>query len=148
MLELYIIKVFEKLLLIPFENVLFAFGLSKLIFLWGPYNKEHTTRLVYLCTCTCHNDIGRASHRPAFRESMFIDMHDIDSVDESTLCLLYTGINVHVVELSILYVKTQVDKTMIILFVVLHVKRLQVFNLPKTKLKTEILVLHLKSIYL
>ena len=58
--------------------------------------------------------MGRASHRPAFRESVFIDMHDIDSADESTLCLLYTGINVHVVELSILYVKIQVDNTMII----------------------------------
>ena len=66
---------------------------------------------------------------------MFIDMHDIDSVDESTLCLLYMGINIHVVELSILYVKTQVDSKMIILFVVLHVKRLQGCNLHKTKLK-------------
>ena len=47
---------------------------------------------------------------------MFIDIHDIDLADESTLCLLYTGMNVHVVELSILYVKTQVDSTMIILF--------------------------------
>ena len=86
--------------------------------------------------------MGRASHRPAFWEAMFIYMHDIDSADESTLCLLYTGINIHVVELSILYVKTQVDNTIIILLVVLHVKRLQGCNLPKTKLKTEILVLH------
>ena len=86
--------------------------------------------------------MGRASNRPALLESMFIDMHDIDSADESTVCLLYTGINIHVVELSILYVKTQVDNTMIILFVVLRVKRLQGCNLPKTKLKTEILVLY------
>ena len=86
--------------------------------------------------------MGRASHRPAFWEAMFIDMHDIDPADKSILCLLYTGINIHVVELSILYVKTQVDNTMIILFVVLHVKRWQGCNLPKTKLKTEILVLH------
>ena len=85
--------------------------------------------------------MGRASNRPAFREPMFIDMHDIDSGDESTLRLLYTGIHIHVVELSILYVKTQVDNTTIILFVVLRVKRLQGCNLPKTKLKTEILVL-------
>ena len=86
--------------------------------------------------------MGRASHKPAFREAMFINIRDMDSADESILCLLYTGINIHVVELSILYVKTQVDNTMIILFVVLHVKRLQGCNLPKTKLKTEILVLH------
>ena len=90
----------------------------------------------------CHNYVGRASHRPAFRESMFIDLHDTDSADKSTLRLLYTGINIHVVELSILYVKTQVDNTMIILFVVFRVKRLQGCNLPKTKLKTEILVLY------
>ena len=90
------------------------------------------------------NYMGRVSHRPAFWESMFIDMRDIDSADESTLCLLYTGINIYVVELSILYVKTQVDNIgpMIILFVVLYVKRLQGCNMPKTKLKTEILVLH------
>ena len=79
--------------------------------------------------------MGRVSHRPAFRESMFIDMHDIESADESTLTLLYIGINIHVVELSILYVKTQVDDTMIILFVALHVKRLQGCNLPKTNFK-------------
>ena len=79
--------------------------------------------------------MGRVSYRPAFRESMFIGMHDIDSADESTLCLLYICINIHVVELSILYIKTEVDNTMIILFVMLHVKRLQGCNLPKTKLK-------------
>ena len=82
--------------------------------------------------------MGRASHKPA----MFINICDMDSADESIRCLLYMGINIHVVELSILYVKTQVDNTMIILFVVLHVKRLQGCNLPKAKLKTEILVLH------
>ena len=31
----------------------------------------------------------RASHIPAFQEAMFIDMHDIDSADESTLFTVY-----------------------------------------------------------
>ena len=31
-------------------------------------------------------------------KSMFIDMHDIDSPDESAICFtVYTGINIHVV---------------------------------------------------
>ena len=43
MLELCLLKVFEKFLFISFENAQFPFGLSTLIFLWGPYNKEHIT---------------------------------------------------------------------------------------------------------
>ena len=48
MLELCLLKVFEKFSYITFENVHVAFGLSTLIVLWGPYNKEHITLPVYM----------------------------------------------------------------------------------------------------
>ena len=75
-------------------------------------------------------------------KSVFIDMHDIGSADESTLCFTvqwheYTCSGI----ITTLYVKIQQ-----ILFVMLCVKTLQVCNLPKTKIlkftQTKILVLY------
>ena len=40
MLELCLIKVFEKFLHITFENVYFSFSDIYTV-LWGPYNKKH-----------------------------------------------------------------------------------------------------------
>ena len=64
-------------------------------------------------------------------KSMFIDMHDIDSADESTSALLYSGMNIglRAVELSQHFMSKY--NTRIILFVVLYVKTLQVCNLPQ-----------------
>ena len=78
-------------------------------------------------------------------KSMFIDMHDIDSADESTLCFTVQWHEyIRVLELSQHFMSKY--NTRIILFVVLCVKTLQVCNLPKTKIlkftQTKILVLY------
>ena len=63
------------------------------------------------CTCTSHKFCGHAGPHTNLLSGkfMFIYMHDIDSADEQTctLCLLYSGINILVVELPTLYVKIQ-----------------------------------------
>ena len=71
-------------------------------------------------------------------KSMLIDMHDIDSADELTLCFTVQWHEYTVVELSKHFMSKY--NTRIILFVVLCVKKLQVLICQKQK--TKILVLY------
>ena len=77
-------------------------------------------------------------------KSMLIDMHDMVQLTNQHTALLYSGMNIRVVELSQHFMSKY--NTRIILFVVLCVKTLQVCNLPKTKIfkfiQTKFLVLY------